>query len=60
MRPLLTSHELTIPGLSIGHGSDFVGKTGVTVLLCPEGAVAAAAVLFDMEGDTRTFAAPTT
>lgn len=54
MRPLLTSHELTIPGLSIGHGSDFVGKTGVTVLLCPEGAVAAAEVRGTATG-TRQF-----
>lgn len=37
-------HDLTIPGISIGHGSDLRGKTGVTVILCPEGAIAAAAV----------------
>jgi L-aminopeptidase/D-esterase-like protein len=38
------SSELAIPGLTIGHGSDFEGMTGVTVILCPEGAVAAADV----------------
>jgi L-aminopeptidase/D-esterase-like protein len=54
MQPLKTNHDLTIPGLSIGHGSDFVGKTGVTVLLCPEGAVAAAEVRGTATG-TRQF-----
>ena len=44
MRDLITSHDLTIPGLTIGHGTDLHGKTGVTVLLCPEGATAAAEV----------------
>lgn len=38
------SSELTIDGLSIGHGSDFEGKTGVTVVLCPQGATAVADV----------------
>jgi len=37
-------HELTIPGIRIGHGSDTRGMTGVTVILCPEGATAAADV----------------
>jgi len=37
-------HSLTIPGVTIGHGSDTDGKTGVTVILCPEGAAAAADV----------------
>ena len=40
----LASRELTIPGLSIGHGTDNQGKTGVTVVLCPDGATAAAEV----------------
>jgi L-aminopeptidase/D-esterase-like protein len=44
MPDLPTDFDLTIPGLTIGHGSDFEGKTGVTVLLCPEGAIAAAEV----------------
>ena len=38
------SHELTIPGFTIGHGSDTIGMTGVTVILCPQGATAAADV----------------
>ncbi len=33
-----------MPAFAIGHGSDLVGKTGVTVVLCPEGATAAAEV----------------
>jgi len=37
-------HSLTIPGVTIGHGSDTDGKTGVTVILCPEGAAAVADV----------------
>ncbi|MEM9290308.1 MAG: P1 family peptidase [Acidobacteriota bacterium] len=35
-------HELSLPGFAIGHGTDPVGKTGATVILCPEGALAAA------------------
>lgn len=38
------SHELTIPGITLGHGSDTHGMTGVTVILCPEGVTAAADV----------------
>lgn len=48
------SRELTLPGWRIGHGSDLVGMTGVTVLLCPEGAVAAAEVRGSATG-TRQF-----
>ncbi len=48
------SDELTIEGLSIGHGSDFEGKTGVSVVLCPEGATAAAEVRGTATG-TRQF-----
>jgi L-aminopeptidase/D-esterase-like protein len=44
MQNLPTRHDLTIPGLTIGHGTDVDGKTGVSVLLCPEGATAAAEV----------------
>jgi L-aminopeptidase/D-esterase-like protein len=43
--PLPTTHEeLTVDGFTLGHGSDFAGMTGVTVILCPEGALAAAEV----------------
>ncbi len=53
--PLPTpSSELTIDGLTIGHGSDFEGKTGVTVILCPEGATAVADVRGSGAG-TRQF-----
>lgn len=38
------SRQLTIPGFRIGHGTDMEGKTGVTVVLCPDGATAAAEV----------------
>jgi len=44
MRDLPTNYDLTIQGFTIGHGSDLDGKTGVTVLLCPEGATASAEV----------------
>lgn len=46
--------ELTIPGFRLGHGSDLEGKTGVTVILCPEGATAAADVRGTATG-TRQF-----
>ncbi len=46
--------ELTIGGLAIGHGSDTTGMTGVTVVLCPEGAVAAAELRGSATG-TRQF-----
>jgi L-aminopeptidase/D-esterase-like protein len=36
--------QLSIDGITLGHGSDRSGMTGVTVILCPEGAVAAAEV----------------
>jgi L-aminopeptidase/D-esterase-like protein len=48
------ARELTIAGFSIGHGSDTAGMTGVTVVLCPEGAVAAAEVRGSATG-TRQF-----
>jgi L-aminopeptidase/D-esterase-like protein len=48
------SRELTIRGFSIGHGSDTAGMTGVTVVLCPEGAVAAAELRGSATG-TRQF-----
>ncbi len=48
------SRRLTIGGVTIGHGSDLAGKTGVTVILCPEGAVAAADVRGTATG-TRQF-----
>jgi L-aminopeptidase/D-esterase-like protein len=48
------SRELSLPGWRIGHGSDTTGMTGVTVILCPEGAVAAAEVRGSATG-TRQF-----
>lgn len=38
------THELTIEGFLLGHGSDPQGGTGVTVILAPDGALAAAEV----------------
>jgi L-aminopeptidase/D-esterase-like protein len=46
--------ELTLPGFTLGHGTDLEGKTGVTVVLCPEGALAAAEVRGSATG-TRQF-----
>jgi L-aminopeptidase/D-esterase-like protein len=48
------ARDLTLPGWRIGHGSDRAGMTGVTVILCPEGAVAAADVRGSATG-TRQF-----
>ncbi|MDX1501554.1 MAG: P1 family peptidase [Thermoanaerobaculia bacterium] len=48
------SWELTIDGFAIGHGTDADGKTGLTVVLCPEGATAAADVRGTATG-TRQF-----
>ena len=48
------SYDLTIPGFSLGHGSDTEGMTGATVILCPEGATAAADVRGSGTG-TRQF-----
>jgi L-aminopeptidase/D-esterase-like protein len=48
------SRRLDLPGFRIGHGTDLIGKTGVTVVLCPEGAVAAAEVRGSATG-TRQF-----
>ena len=47
-------HELTIPGITLGHGSDTRGMTGVTVILCPDGVTAAADVRGSGTG-TRQF-----
>jgi L-aminopeptidase/D-esterase-like protein len=47
-------HDLTIDGITLGHGSDLEGKTGVTVILCPEGVTAAADVRGTATG-TRQF-----
>lgn len=48
------SRRLEIPGFRIGHGSDLVGMTGVTVILCEEGVLAAAEVRGSATG-TRQF-----
>ena len=48
------SRRLEIPGFRIGHGSDTTGMTGVSVILCPEGVVAAAEVRGTATG-TRQF-----
>lgn len=45
---------LRVPGLTLGHGTDLEGLTGVTVLLCPQGATAAAEVRGSAAG-TRQF-----
>lgn len=50
--PILTD----IPGLKIGHSSDYAGYTGCTVLLTPQGAAAGAAVRGYASG-TRELAA---
>src|SRR5262245_11976877 len=50
----LSSRHLDIPGFRIGHGSDRTGMTGVSVILCPEGAIAAAEVRGTATG-TRQF-----
>jgi L-aminopeptidase/D-esterase-like protein len=39
-----TASDLALPTFAIGHGSDRTGMTGVTVVLCPQGAAAAAEV----------------
>jgi len=48
------SRRLDLPGLAVGHGSDLEGKTGATVILCPEGVLAAAEVRGSATG-TRQF-----
>jgi len=48
------SDELSIDGFTLGHGSDLEGKTGVTVILCPQGATAVADVRGSGAG-TRQF-----
>lgn len=50
----LPSRRLDLPGFRLGHGSDLTGKTGVTVILCPEGVTAAAEVRGTATG-TRQF-----
>ncbi len=54
--PALPKFEsrLEIPGFRLGHGTDAVGMTGVTVILCEEGALAAAEVRGSATG-TRQF-----
>ncbi len=48
------SRRLTLAGFTLGHGSDTAAMTGVTVILCPEGATAAADVRGTATG-TRQF-----
>ena len=48
------SPRLTVPGFTIGHGTDREGLTGVTIILCPDGATAAAEVRGTATG-TRQF-----
>jgi L-aminopeptidase/D-esterase-like protein len=50
----LPSRRLEIPGFRLGHGSDTAGMTGLTVILCPDGATAAAEVRGTATG-TRQF-----
>jgi len=54
LAPLPPAGRLSLPGFRIGHGSDTAGKTGVTVILCPAGMVAAAEVRGSATG-TRQF-----
>lgn len=46
--------SLHLPGFRLGHGTDATGMTGVTVILCPGGALAAAEVRGSATG-TRQF-----
>lgn len=46
--------NLTLPGFQVGHGTDLEARTGVTVILCPGGARAAADVHGSATG-TRQF-----
>lgn len=46
--------HLPLEGFSVGHGTDLEGYTGTTVILCPEGARAAAEVRGSATG-TRQF-----
>ncbi len=46
--------DLPLDGFSIGHGTDLEGSTGTTLILCPEGALAAAEVRGSATG-TRQF-----
>ncbi len=48
------TRTLTLPGFALGHGTDREALTGVTVILCPEGALAAAEVRGSATG-TRQF-----
>jgi L-aminopeptidase/D-esterase-like protein len=48
------SRSLTIPGFTLGHGTDREALTGLTVILVPEGALAAAEVRGSATG-TRQF-----
>jgi L-aminopeptidase/D-esterase-like protein len=49
-----TQPDLALPELTLGHGTDPARGTGVTVILCPEGATAAAEVRGTATG-TRQF-----
>jgi L-aminopeptidase/D-esterase-like protein len=49
-----SSRVLDLEGFTLGHGSDRDGMTGVTVILCPEGATTAAEVRGSATG-TRQF-----
>jgi L-aminopeptidase/D-esterase-like protein len=48
------NRDLTLPGFRIGHGTNGEALTGVTVILCPEGALAAGEVRGSATG-TRQF-----
>lgn len=48
------SRTLDLPGFTLGHGTDRDALTGVTVILCPEGALGAAEVRGSATG-TRQF-----
>lgn len=50
----LPTRTLDLPGFRLGHASDLTGKTGVTVILCPDGVTAAAEVRGTATG-TRQF-----
>lgn len=52
--PLTPSRSLDLPGFTLGHGTDRDALTGVTVILCPEGALGAAEVRGSATG-TRQF-----
>ena len=50
----VTRSILDVPGIRVGHAQDFSSKTGCTIVLCPDGAIAGMDIRGSAAGTRQT------